>query len=46
MDCHFSEKSVQKSEGLSWFYNGKTGRAEKGLEFSELAVIYQQGLKQ
>ena len=39
MDCHFSEKSGQKSEGLAWFYNGKTGRAEKGLEFSELAVI-------
>ncbi|HHL18962.1 MAG TPA: IS4 family transposase, partial [Thiothrix sp.] len=39
MDCHFTEKSGQKSYGLSWFYNGKTGRAERGLEFSELAII-------
>ena len=39
MDCHFNEKSGQKSHGLAWFHNGKTGRAEKGLEFSELALI-------
>lgn len=39
MDCHFNEKSGQKSYGLAWFHNGKTGRAEKGLEFSELAII-------
>ena len=39
MDCHFNEKSGKKSYGLAWFHNGKTGRAEKGLEFSELAII-------
>lgn len=39
MDCHFNEKSGKKSHGLAWFHNGKTGRAEKGLEFSELALI-------
>jgi hypothetical protein len=39
MDCHFTEKSGKNSYGLAWFYNGKTGRAEKGLEFSELAII-------
>jgi hypothetical protein len=39
MDCHFNEKSGKKSYGLAWFHNGKTGRAEKGLEFSELALI-------
>lgn len=39
MDCHFNEKSGRKSYGLAWFHNGKAGRAEKGLEFSELAII-------
>ncbi len=39
MDCHFTEKSGQKSYDLAWFHNGKTGRAERGLEFSELAII-------
>jgi hypothetical protein len=39
MDCHFNEKSGKKSYGLAWFHNGKTGRSEKGLEFSELALI-------
>ena len=39
MDCHFTEKSGQGSHGPAWFHNGKTGRAEKGLEFSELAII-------
>lgn len=39
MDCHFTEKSGQKSYGLAWFHNGKTGRSERGLEFSELAII-------
>jgi hypothetical protein len=39
MDCHFNEKSGKKSYGLAWFHNGKAGRAERGLEFSELAII-------
>lgn len=39
MDCHFNEKSGKKSYGMAWFYNGKAGRAERGLEFSELALI-------
>lgn len=39
MDCHFNEKSGHKSYGVAWFHNGKTGHAEKGQEFSELALI-------
>jgi hypothetical protein len=39
MDCTFSEKSGQHTYGLDMFYHGSHGRAEHGLEFSELAVV-------
>ena len=38
-DCTFVEKSGKHTPGLDWFYNGKTGQAEKGLEWSVLAVV-------
>ena len=39
VDCTFVEKSGKHTPGLDWFYNGKTGQAEKGLEWSVLAVV-------
>lgn len=39
VDCTFLEKSGRHSYGLDWFYNGKTQRAEKGLELSVVAIV-------
>ncbi|NJK52688.1 MAG: transposase [Leptolyngbyaceae cyanobacterium SU_3_3] len=39
MDCTFIEKSGKHTHGLDWFYNGKTQRAEKGLECSVIAIV-------
>lgn len=39
LDCTFGEKSGAQTYGLEMFYHGTPDRAERGLEFSELAVI-------
>jgi hypothetical protein len=39
VDCAFTEKSGRHTYGLDWFYNGKTQRAEQGLEWSVVAVV-------
>ena len=39
VDCTFLEKSGRHTDGLDWFYNGKTQRAEKGLELSVVAIV-------
>ncbi|MCK5716246.1 MAG: transposase [Thiomargarita sp.] len=39
IDCSFIPKSGQKTYGLDKFFNGKQGKAEKGLEISTLAMI-------
>ena len=39
VDCTFTEKSGRHTHGLDWFYNGKTQRAERGLEWSVVAVV-------
>lgn len=39
VDCTFTEKSGRHTDGLDWFYNGKTQRAERGLEWSVVAVV-------
>lgn len=39
VDCTFVEKSGRHTYGLDWFYNGKTQRAEKGLELSVIGVV-------
>jgi hypothetical protein len=39
MDCTFGEKSGKQTYGLDHFYHASHDRAEKGLEFSELAVV-------
>lgn len=39
VDCTFVGKSGRHSEGLDSFYNGTTGKAERGLEWSVVAVI-------
>lgn len=39
VDCTFLGKSGHHTHGLDWFYNGKTQRAEKGLEISVLSVV-------
>lgn len=39
VDCTFVEKSGQRTPGLDWFYNGKTQRAERGLELSVVAIV-------
>jgi hypothetical protein len=39
VDCTFTEKSGCHTYGLDWFYNGKTQRAERGLEWSVVAVV-------
>jgi hypothetical protein len=39
VDCTFLEKSGRHTYGLDWFYNGKTQRAEKGLELSVVAIV-------
>ncbi|MFO7554333.1 MAG: transposase [Desulfobacterales bacterium] len=39
MDCTFIEKSGAHTYGLDMFYHGSHSRAERGLEFSELAVV-------
>lgn len=38
MDCTFAGKSGSHTDGLDMFYHGSHARAERGLEFSELAV--------
>lgn len=38
-DCSFVTKSGKKTYGLAQFWNGKQGKAEKGLEISTLAVV-------
>ena len=39
VDCTFVEKSGRHTYGLDWFYNGKTQRAESGLELSVVAIV-------
>lgn len=39
IDCTFGEKSGRHTSGLDMFYHGSHDRAERGLEFSELAVV-------
>jgi len=39
MDCTFGEKSGTQTYGLDMFYHGSHDRSERGLEFSELAVV-------
>jgi hypothetical protein len=39
MDCTFVAKSGDHTYGLDMFYHGSHARAERGLEFSELAVV-------
>lgn len=39
VDCSFIPKSGRYTEGLGRFYSGCTGKAEKGLEISTLAVV-------
>jgi hypothetical protein len=39
MDCTFDEKSGTQTYGLDYFYHSSHDRPEKGLEFSELAVV-------
>lgn len=39
VDCTFLEKSGKHSHGLDWFYNGKTNRPERGLEWSVVGVV-------
>jgi hypothetical protein len=38
-DCSFVTKNGKKTYGLAQFWNGKQGKAEKGLEISTLAVV-------
>ena len=38
-DCSFVAKSGKKTYGLGKFWDGKQGKAEKGLEISTLAVV-------
>lgn len=39
VDCTFVEKSGRHTYGVDWFYNGKTQRAERGLEWSVVAIV-------
>lgn len=39
MDCTFVAKSGHQTYGRDWFYHASHNRPEKGLEFSELAVV-------
>ncbi|MBO1348614.1 MAG: transposase [Hormoscilla sp. GUM202] len=39
VDCTFLEKSGRHTHGLDWFYNGKTQRPERGLEWSVVAIV-------
>ena len=39
VDCTFLHKSGRHTYGLDWFYNGKTQRAERGLELSVVAIV-------
>ena len=39
VDCTFLEKSGRHTYGLDWYYNGKTQRAERGLELSVVAIV-------
>ena len=39
VDCTFIEKSGRHTDGLDGFYNGKTQRAERGLEWSVVAIV-------
>ena len=39
VDCTFLAKSGRHTHGLDWFYNGKTQRAEQGLELSVVAIV-------
>jgi hypothetical protein len=39
LDCSFVAKSGKKTYGLGKFWDGKQGKAEKGLEISTLAVV-------
>jgi hypothetical protein len=39
VDCTFVRKSGRHTEGLDSFYNGSIGKAQRGLEWSVVAVI-------
>lgn len=39
LDCSFINKSGDKTYGLGKYWNGKQGKAERGLEISTLAIV-------
>lgn len=39
VDCTFINKSGRQTYGLDWFYDSKNQRAEKGLEWSVVAIV-------
>lgn len=39
VDCTFVQKSGRQTYGLDWFYNGKSQRPEKGLEWSVVSIV-------
>jgi hypothetical protein len=39
IDASFVHKNGKKTEGLGYFYNGKVGKAEKGLEMSLISLV-------
>jgi hypothetical protein len=39
IDASFIDKSGKSTWGLDWFYNGSSGKAQKGLEISVMAVV-------
>ncbi len=39
LDCSFINKSDDKTYGLGKYWNGKQGKAERGLEISTLAIV-------
>lgn len=39
VDCTFIPKSGKKTDGLDYFYNGRHGASERGLEWSVLSVV-------
>ena len=42
MDASFIPKSGKHTEGLGHFHNGCRGKAEKGLELSAIALVYEE----
>ena len=40
VDCTFVEKSGRHTHGLDSFFNGKTQRAQRGLEWSVISIYW------